>query len=334
MNRRLVLCTAASAVALTAAGCTASTNQSSGGNSSSGGVRTIHALIIGISSDASTRLGTQQGYYADEGLKLSTKTVPNPAAAIAAVQSGKVELAYTPSIPLLTALSHGVDLKVVAAADGYPPEEDQPKEAKKVDDTGLFVPKGSSVKRPRDLTGKKIAIPARKAQLEVNIAQVVKQDGGNPDKIQWVVLDFPSAVTALKKGRVDAAGLVNPFTTQATENGATLLSSPGLAFFKEGAVGLWVTSPKLAEDTALMNKLQKAIYKSNAYSTKHIPEAQKAAVDITKVSLKTIKAGATPYWPTTVQKADIQRANKNLADLGYLPKPVDLSNVILPQPKK
>ena len=55
-----------------------------------------------------------------------------------------------------------------------------------------------------------------------------------------MVLDPSSALQSLNAGRIDAASLVSPFTAKAEAEGNRLLAKPGLEFFRQGAIGLWV----------------------------------------------------------------------------------------------
>jgi ABC-type nitrate/sulfonate/bicarbonate transport system substrate-binding protein len=299
-----------------------------GGQSSTpaaGGDTTLKVGTIGIGSDAAIRLASDKGYFKEQGLNVEVSVIANPPAGIAAAQSGQLDLTYTPSIPFLNALSQNVPLKIVAAADGYKDGAADGADLMRVDDTGLLVPEGSPVTRPKDLEGKSVSVPARKAQLEVTVSKLVKDDGGDPAKVNWMVLDPSSALQSLNSGRVDAASLVSPFTSKAVSEGNRLLASPGVEFFKEGAIGLWVAGANtVTSKQDQMKKFQEAIYKANAYANEHIDEAQQLSAEITKTPLEVVKAGAVNYWPESVRKADIERANQGLADLGFLKEPVEL----------
>jgi NitT/TauT family transport system substrate-binding protein len=299
-----------------------------GGQSSTpaaGGDTTLKVGTIGIGSDAAIRLASDKGYFKEQGLNVEVSVIANPPAGIAAAQSGQLDLTYTPSIPFLNALSQNVPLKIVAAADGYKDGAADGADLMRVDDTGLLVPEGSPVTRPKDLEGKSVSVPARKAQLEVTVSKLVKDDGGDPAKVNWMVLDPSSALQSLNSGRVDAASLVSPFTSKAVSEGNRLLASPGVEFFKEGAIGLWVAGANtVTSKQDQMKKFQEAIYKANAYANEHIDEAQQVSAEITKTPLEVVKAGAVNYWPESVRKADIERANQGLADLGFLKEPAEL----------
>lgn len=313
--------------ALALSGC-ASGDGAASGPSGSGGKTTLKLATIGIMSDGGLALGEKQGFFADEGLTLQTTVVANPAAGLAAAQSGQVDLAYSPSIPVLNALSQSVPLQIVQAADGYPDETPAGEKPADLDDTGLYTSPSSGIKDIAGLAGKTIAVPARKAQLEVTISAALAKAGVDPKSINWVVLDFASAVSALKSGSVAAAGLVSPFTTQAKSAGATLVSSPGISFFEKGAVGLWVAGKSTISAKAdAIAAFERAVAKTNAYANAHPKEAIAEGIKLTKSTL-TVDQVTEPYWPTEVREADIQRANEQLAKLGFLPKPVSLSGVI------
>jgi ABC-type nitrate/sulfonate/bicarbonate transport system substrate-binding protein len=314
------------AAALALSGCGGGSG--SEGAAAAGGAGTLKVGTIGIGSDAAIKMAIDKGYFKEEGLNVETSVVANPPAGVAAAQSGQLDLTYSPSIPMLNAMSQNVPLKIIAAADGYAPKDQQPKDLAKVDDTGLFVPKGSNITSPKDLEGKSVSVPARKAQMEVTVAKAVKDAGGDPAKINWMVLDPASALQSLDSKRIDAATLIAPFTSQAESKGHERLSSPGVEFFQEGAVGLWVAGAKTAE--AKKDQLAgfaRAIYKANDYANKHIDEAHKVAAELTSVPLATIEKGAESYWPTEVKLEDIQRVDRQLVELGFLAKevPVDQS---------
>ncbi|MGH3653965.1 ABC transporter substrate-binding protein [Glutamicibacter sp.] len=321
MKKRTLAGAALLAMTASLAACSAE-----GGNSS----EKLTVGIIGISSDAAIQTAIDEGYFAEEGLEVETTVVANPPAGIAAAQSGQLDVAYTPSIPLLNALSQDVKLTVIAAADGYAEGAVDSMEPDSVDDTGLYIQPDSGISRARDLAGKKIAVPARKAQIEVTVADMVEKDGGDPASINWMVLDPASSLQSLQQGRVEAAGLVAPFTNNAKSEGMELLGSPGVEFFEDGAVGLWVAgAEQVSGDAESMAAFQRAIYKANAYANENLEEMKAKAAEITGIDLETIKSGADSYWPAEVDIADLQRVDAKLAKLGYLEQEVGLDESLI-----
>lgn len=326
-NRLVATLALIPAVALALAAC------SSGGGDApekSGGLTTLKVATIGLTSDGSLLTGIEQGFFKEEGLQIETSIVANPPAGLAAVQSGQVDISYSPSIPLLNALSQGVPIKVIGAADGYPetPAANE-QDAAALDDTGLFAAPGKGIESVKDLAGKTIAVPARKAQLEVVIAGELQKAGIDPATgVNWVVLDFTSAVAGLKNGTVDAAGLVSPFTSEAADAGAKQIAAPSVGFFETGATGLWVAGTSTIEKKAdAIAGFQRAIVKANEYATAHPEEAIKAGLAYTKSKLS-VDQVKVPVWPTVVKPEDLQRPDDKMVQLGFLAQPVKLDGVI------
>ena len=293
------------------------------------GEMTLKLAAIGLTSDGSITLGIEKGFFADEGLNIETSIVANPPAGLAAAQSGQVDLAYAPSIPVLNALSQGIPLDVVIGADGYPDGAAEAGDPGSIDDTGLYASAQSGITSVDELSGKTIAVPARKAQLEVTITNTLVENGADPSTVNWVVLDFASAVAALKNGTIDAAGLTSQFRDQAEADGATVLAAPGIEFFEEGAVGLWVAGESTVQGKSeALAAFQRAIVKSGEYANAHPEEAVQAGLDFTKSTLS-VDEVRVPYWTPHVRQADIERVNDKLVDLGFLSAPVPLDGVIM-----
>lgn len=331
LNRLIAVLALLPAAALALSACSSGGPSTEATDTATDGELTLlKVATIGLTSDGSLITGIEQGFFEEEGLNIETSIVANPPAGLAAVQSGQVDIAYAPSIPILNALSQGVPIQVVGAADGFPENAADSDDPAEFDDTGFFASSASGITRIEDLSGKTVAIPARKAQLEVVIAGELEKAGIDPVAgVNWVVLDFTSAVAALNNGTVDAAGLVSPFTAEALDGGAVQLSAPSVGFFEEGATGLWTagTSTIEAKPEAIA-AFQRAIVKSNEYATEHPEEAIQAGLDYTESKLK-VDEVKLPVWPTEVTQENLELPNRKMVTLGFLQAPVDLTGVIL-----
>jgi NitT/TauT family transport system substrate-binding protein len=310
-------------VAATLSACGPSQSDTQGGGVGADGRQKIVVGTLPIASSAALHLGIEKGFFADEGLDVSEQSIPNSAGAMAAVQGGQVQFAYTPSMPMFIALSQGIELKAVAAADGYPKGAyDQWIAAGRTtnpDDTAVLVREDSDIKSPRDLEGKVVAVPSRRTQLEITTARAVEEDGGDPTKINWIALSFQDMIPTLEAGRVDAIAEVSPFVQQAKSQGARVLTYPGIGTFREGAVGLWIGASTFVEaNPDVAKRFATAMNKANDYANSHIDEAYAKAAEVTKISVDILKSGARPYWPNVVEPGDLDRAAQAMKDLGYL----------------
>ncbi|KAB1946780.1 ABC transporter substrate-binding protein [Brevibacterium linens] len=322
---RRVLASLASAAVLTTTLSACSFEDARGGAQS---LDLLKVSTIGLTSDGSLVTGMKKGFFAEEGIEIRTSLVKNPPAGLAAAQSGQVDVAYSPSISILTALGRHMPIGVVAGADGFGPEQQAAADPESFDDTALFAAPDSGIESLTDLAGKTISVPARKAQLEVTVVDALREAGVDPESINWVVLDFTSATAALKQSQVDAAALVNPFTSKAKAEGANFLVAPSFNFFGPSAVGMWTVGTETYRDKPeTIDGFKRAIERSNAYANDHPEEATQAGIDYTKSGLS-LDEVTIPYWPEAISRQDLSRVNEKLVGLDILTEPVDLSSVL------
>lgn len=100
--------------------------------------------------------------------------------------------------------------------------------------TGLVVLSDSPVKDLGDLKGKKIALNVLKANSEAQtVMQILRWNRENPGRaldltkdVQFVLIPFGSMPTALEKGIVDVASMIEPFMTQLSMKRKVRIVSP------------------------------------------------------------------------------------------------------------
>lgn len=271
--------------------------------------------------------------------------LPAPPPAIAALASGKVQFAYSPTIPAINSYENaGINLRIVAPADGYK-RRDLAKAKKdadfaaKMDDTGVCINPSSGIKRWKDLVGKTVSVPARGAQAEVTIAGAVEKDGGDPSKINWVTLTFPEVVPSVKNGQIDAGFTVEPFGGICKTEGMTNLGSPGISFFDiEQAIGVWVTTADYAKNNPkVVADFQKAMYQVHEYAMKNNSNMRKiivASTQITELTAQEALAANPPYYPMQVTRVDVTRPATKMYELGFLDKKADVAGLLAKQYRK
>lgn len=311
---------------LLATGCS-STGDSAAGTTTDGELQPVRVITDGTMASAAIHLGMKQGFFEEEGLDLEISDSANPPAAVAALQSNEVDIGAIPLVPSINAQAQNIDLVSFAPASGYPVESDQWEE---YDTSGIYAQADSGISSPADLEGKKVAVNARKAMFEGYVQDAVTNDGGDPEKIEWVALDFGSQIEALRTDEIDVATLSMPFTFEAEANGAESIWSPGATFFEGGLNATWLASPEMVENTEVLEKFRAGILKSNEYANENREEAIAVASDTTGISAEAIADSEQfIYFPTELATEDLERASQKLADLGFIKEPVDMTDRIL-----
>lgn len=303
----------------------------------------IRVGTVAINAMGQVPWGVSSGVFKKNGVNISEIVLfPAPPPTLAALAAGKVDMAYAPSIAIINAYANsGMALKIVAPADGYKRSElaaakKDPAQAAKLDDTGVCVDPAKGITRWSQLAGKTVAVPARKTQGEVTIAQAVVKDGGNPGSINWVTMPFGTMIDSVKSGKVDAAFTVEPFTGLCTANGLKNVGSPGIQFFDiENAIGMWVTTADFAsKNPQAVLGFQKSIREIQQFG--NTPKGwdlilQSANPAYTEVDLATARKANPSYFPNTVTALDLRGPADKMLALGYLTKPLDIKGLLYKQ---
>ncbi|MEO7007374.1 MAG: ABC transporter substrate-binding protein [Terrimesophilobacter sp.] len=325
--RRNALVLTAFAVSIVAAltSCSAGGAPPEAGKSAASEPITI-AVMSGITTEIVMQNAIDRGTFKNAGLDAKLLGMENPPAALAAMQGGSANFSYAPLPTALTALSKGIDIKIVAPADGFP---DDGKGSDVDDDTALFVNPKDNITSPAQLNGQNVAVPSRSGLMEIAISGAVKQAGGDPSTIKWLALDQQSQLTSLTQGRIHAAGLSTPFSDRAAAQGMKLLVRPVAAFFEHGVAGVWITTGSFAkEHPDVVAKFQKGTSEANTYADAHIKDIADQVVKQQKLDIPASEV-VVGYFPAAVRSADVKRANEKMAVLGFLSKPLDLTGVVI-----
>ena len=92
--------------------------------------------------------------------------------------------------------------------------------------SALVAPRGSSIKRPRDLVGKTILIDGPNTIAHIGVLKWLKRGGVSKDDVKINFVVFPDMLASLSKGDVDAAFLPEPYITEAVQRGSKVVAYP------------------------------------------------------------------------------------------------------------
>lgn len=174
-----------------------------------------------------------KGYFKAQGLDVELTPAANGATTINALVSGSTDLALVSYPSLITAYSS--HLPVTIAAPGIAGTDEY--------GAGLYVLADSTVHKPADMVGKKMATPSLGSVGDIWFRGVLMQQGLNPQSVQYVEIPQANMAAALKAGDVDGIFQTEP-TLSATE--AKLNIRP--IGFQNGPQGLFATSDKMLQE--------------------------------------------------------------------------------------
>lgn len=200
----------------------------------------LHVGVIPIYSVAQHYAADRQGYFAAEGIAVTSQPVQGGVIGIPGLVSGSFDVLYSNAISVLTALERGIDLRIIAEGTPIP--------AKPPDADALFKRKGEDIKSGKDLEGKVIGINTRFTAQWLVMQGWVKKTGGDLNKITYREVPLPSMLDALKNKQVDVALLLDPFMSIAFgDPNYELLGWPSSVVLPNLPSSLWIVSGTFAD---------------------------------------------------------------------------------------
>lgn len=276
-------------------------------------------------------MGIEQGIFEDEGLDVEVVELPDLPAATAALQSGKLELAFVPTISALQMARQNVGITMIAAADGVnPAAADAPREEQRdYTSSGVYASKGSGITDLEGLEGASISVPELKGQPDGTITSVLHEAGVDTADIEWLKLGFQPALDSLKADQIDAAFLVSPFTLQADEAGLERVMNPSVEFFPKGsATTSWAgSSDWVEENPEAVERFQRAIAQANEWANDNIDDVKQHAID--RAGLKLTPADMPQsYWPASVDPDQLAEVDEKLVAIDFFPEEIDVDTIL------
>jgi NitT/TauT family transport system substrate-binding protein len=217
MLRRLAASTviACSLFVLTASQTDLQARQS--GSAAGAAMTTLRVGYIPIVDLLPMYVAINQGYFAQENIKLHLVAMSGGATIIPAMQGGSLDLGFSNVLSVLIAANHG--LKPVLITGGNYDPRAHPTQA-------ILVMNNSAIHSATDLEGKTVAVNTLNNIAHVIAEQWMKDHGANPARARFTELDFPQMLAPLTHKQIDAAYEVEPFITILKSMGARVLVYP------------------------------------------------------------------------------------------------------------
>lgn len=159
-------------------------------------------------------IARHEGYFKKLGLDVSFIKFTSGPAQFAALQGGRINLAWGGIGPFMLARANGANIVWIATVQNYNSLED------------LVVPKGSPITKVSQLRGKKVALVVG-SDADFGMLHALKQAGMKPSEITILNMQPPAQVAALLNGDIDAAFTWSPFLNQVLDRGGKAIFSNG-----------------------------------------------------------------------------------------------------------
>jgi NitT/TauT family transport system substrate-binding protein len=279
---------------------------------------TITAAINPASSTVAFKVADERGIFKKHGITIKYGTAaPTGAAQIAQILNGAIDVgagAYTAGI---SAVAKGLPVVITNALDR---DYDQGGSTA----YATIVPKDSKITSFKQLEGRTVAVNSLQGNWDVSLREAIANDGGDPSKVKLVAVPFPSQVTAMKSGRVDAISTLQPFASVLLAQGFKSLGDAqaiGFGGKKDSVVDVMFMSKKYtAEHPEVVENFVAAMDEANEWCNTHPDELKKAIASFTKAPIETVNKSPLPQYTTKLGATQTDDWSKLLVKYGILDK--------------
>jgi len=313
--------TASVAVAACGSSDSGGSTGSSGGSSAEGGVETVKMGVVPAATFAPVFVGLEQGIFRRHGIDLQIEVGGLAPTVFPRILKNQLQLGANTWGTLVTAREQRLPLTGIAPVDRGGESAD--------DDYQGIVAKPGGVRSLEELNGKTVAVPTLKSFTDAQVRSVLKAAGVDVDSVRFIAIPFPDVPAALKAGRVDAAGVVEPFFSQAKADGGTPLAS----LSRGQVMGAIVASEKWVDDQPdTVRRFQEAWAETLRYATDN-PDAVRAALTRGLRIPEAVASRMTlPIWLDGIDEASVQEISDMMLDVGAISSEIDASEMITPFP--
>ncbi|HEY1942831.1 MAG TPA: taurine ABC transporter substrate-binding protein [Roseiarcus sp.] len=172
-------------------------------------------------------------YEKATGSKIEWRKFDSGASVIAALASGAIDIGYAGSSPLAAGVTRGAPIEAFLVAGLIGKAE------------ALVVRNGSGINEPKDLVGKKVAVPFVSTS-HYSLLFALKHFGVDQSKVNILNLQPPEIAAAFSRGDIDAAYVWDPVLAAAKANGKVLIDSAEVAKLGGPTFVAWITRKDFA----------------------------------------------------------------------------------------
>ena len=265
----------------------------------------------------------EEGYFTAEGLSVTGAAMKGGAVIAPAVEGGELAIGWSNTVSIILAHAKGFDFAFLApGAEGVAGSHDV---------HALLVAADSKIASVADLAGKTVAINTLGNINEAAMRALAEKAGIAPDSIRLVEVPFPDMVSALGKGSVQAALVLEPFVTAAVSRGAVkvLDPSPHAAFGSPYLIGGWFAKKAWikAHPTEAAAFLR-AVTKASAFIAAHPDQARTMLSQHTKLAPELAASIVLPRFPETLDPTALTGIIDVAARYGLLAKPFPAAEIL------
>lgn len=270
-------------------------------------------------------IALDRGYFAEEGLEVVPQQAQGGAAIIPGVVSGDLQFGFSNNVSLLAASAQGLDLRVLANGTDGPTEGEPSTHGFSL----VVAPADGRVQGAEDLPGSTVAVNTLQNIGPVLINRSLEKRGIDPAGVKYVEAPFPEMSATLESGNVDAAWLVEPFSTVATDDGAKTLLRPYLEAMAGRSIATWFTSAAYAEENPqAAEAFIRALERGTEDAAEDAQLARDTLLDYTEIPPEIAERMTLSVFTTEVNPDDFTYLSDLMLRYGFVEEQSDVEGLL------
>lgn len=243
----------------------------------------LKVSVLRYGSQATAYVAQKHGFFKKHGLDVELVEVKSSGAAIIAQRSGSIDIVFTILGTVFSANERGFDL--VALVQNEISRSEPP------DLAAILVRADSPFRTLKDLAGAKIGVSGLHSQSHVSVLTSMRNAGLDPSTVSFMEMPAESQLGALLSGQLDAATVVDPYTTQAIRSEkARVISWPNIESVKgQPQAAMWAKRSWVEKNPDAARRFAAAMREAIDYMNADESRAIKEIIDYTGIDPKLVE---------------------------------------------
>jgi NitT/TauT family transport system substrate-binding protein len=279
--------------------------------------------ILPIAAHTPVFAAQELGYFAEEGLKVTTQFSVGGAALLPLVIQGQMQIG---NIPISTGLqARAQNLDIVMIGPGTYVEKRQPPAQ-----TATIVKANGPIANLGDLAGKKIAVNVINSVNWLYNREMLAKAGVDVKTVTYIELPFPNMMDAVVNGQVDAAATVQPFLFFGTSSGKVKAIGYDLLDVQPGAQasGFAVSRKWALANPHTLAAFERSVARAVDYLQQSEAQAVPLVIKFTRSKPEVVAGTGVPSWSNELSPGMIDVQMRLMVKHGLLQKPLDVRDII------
>jgi len=312
----------ASAAALALAGCTdsAAPEPTSG---SGGDTYQVRVAALPIAETGAIWAALEAGVFEEHGIELEILPAQGGAQAIPALVAGDIDFAIGQPMGPFRASLAGEEVRILSNYANSLASGDS-------DVNSVVAGADSGISTWADLSGKTVSVNSLGAAGDLTIRAAVAADGGDPNSIEFVAVNFPDVPAQIEAGAIDAAWAPDPFRGMVVGAGGTDLGGPYQATIPGLTVLTNFTLQKVIDEKPeMVEAWNAALAAALDYAASHSDEVRRAiekGLDIPEGAANGI---VLPEFTADLSNAGLQKLVDLALEYKYFEAAPDLGAIVV-----